>query len=295
VPGSGQRYRAARAAKLAELTSRPGFRRNSVLLALPGVVVMAIGLFTSADVIQAGFVVALFPPAAYYAWLQSRASKHAKKQTMTDWAAERGWTYLPKPELPTDVAFCRGKSQMEADDGFQGTVCGVPGLIFNFTYSTYRTHTTTTFDGKTQTSREEKKQRHTVFRLELGPIPGVPTMQLADRGIGFLEKLEAAFGSSRNVETESVAFGERFSLMVDDAADQSSVLRIFTPALQMRLVEGRFPHTTFQFEAGALSYIWPDQYDVSELEEIETRVASVTPLTEALHEAVAGLRLSRAT
>jgi hypothetical protein len=184
---------------------------------------------------------------------------------------------------------------MEADDGFEGTVCGLPGLIFNFTYSTYRTHTTTTFDGKTQTTQEEKKQRHTVFRLELGPIAGVPTMQLADRGVGILEKLETAFGPSRKVETESVQFEERFSLMVADSAAQSPVLQIFTPALQMQLVDGRFPHTTFQFEGGALAYIWPDQYSVSELEEIESRVASVTPLTEALHAAVDRLRPSSTT
>jgi hypothetical protein len=295
LPRSAQRYRAAKAAKLRELTSKPGFRRNVALLAVPGVAILAIDPFTTSSLWRVGIAVGLVLPGAYYAWLQSRASKHAKTQTMTAWAGERGWTYVPKPVLPVDVAFCRDKSKMEADDGFQGTICGLPGLIFNFTYSTYRTHTTTTFDGKTQTSREEKKQRHTVFRLELGAIPGVATMQLADRGIGFIEKLEAAFGPSRKVETESVEFEERFSLTVDDSADQAPVLRIFTPALQMRLVEGMFPHTTFQFEAGALAYIWADQYDVSELEEIEARVASVTQLTDALHDAVGRMRPSRAT
>jgi hypothetical protein len=292
VPRSAQRYRAARAAKLAELTSQPGFRRNLLLLGLPGVMIMAIGLFTTSFLIRVGAGVGVALPAAYYLWLQSRASKHAKTQTMTAWAAERGWTYVPKPVLPVDVAFCRDRPEMDADDGFEGTICGLPGLIFNFTYSTYRTHTTTTFDGTTQTTREEKKQRHTVFRLELGPIPGVPTMQLAPRGVGILEKLEDAFGPSRRVETESVEFGDRFSLTVDDSADQAPVLRIFTPALQMRLIEGAFPHTTFQFEAGALAYVWPDQYDVSELEEIEARVASVTPLTAALTDAVARLRVT---
>jgi hypothetical protein len=295
VPRSNERYRAARAARMAELTSRPGFKRKLVLLAVPGLAIMAAGLFTSTDVIRVGFLALLGLPGGYYAWLERQASKLAKTQTMTAWAAERGWTYVPKPVIPGDVAFCRGKSNMEAEDGFEGLVCGLPGVIFNFTYSTYRTHTTTSFDGKTQTTREEKKQRHTVFRLEVGPIPGVRTMALADRGLGFLETLEAAFGPSRQVETESVEFGERFSLTVDDSADQAPVLRIFTPALQMRLVEGAFPHTTFQFEAGALSYIWPDQYDVSELEEIEARVSSVTPLTDALTKAVSRLRVASET
>lgn len=292
---SGQRYREAKRARMAELTARPGFKRKLVLLAVPGAAMAVAGLFTSPDVIRVGVLALIGLPGAYYTWLDRRAAKQAKAQTMTEWAAEHGWTYVPRPQIPDDVAFCRGKQQMEAEDGFQGLVCGLPGLIFNFTYSTYRTRTTTTFDGKTQTTREEKKQRHTVFRLKLGEIPGLRTMALADRGIGFLEKLEAAFGPSRQVETESVEFGERFSLTVDDGADPAPVLRIFTPAMQMRLVEGAFPHTTFQFENGALAYIWGDQYDVSELEEIESRVASVTPLTEALAEAVSKLRLPART
>jgi hypothetical protein len=117
----------------------------------------------------------------------------------------------------------------------------------------------------------------------------VRTMQLADRGLGFLDKLQAAFGASRLVETESVEFNRRFSLSVNDGADQSAVLRIFTPALLVRLVEGAFPHTAFQYESGALAYIWGDQYDVEQLEEVEQRVASVSALTIALHNAITPL------
>jgi len=68
------------------------------------------------------------------------------------------------------------------------------------------------------------------------------------------------------------------------------VLRIFTPALLVRLINGEFPQTTFQYERGALAYVWGDQYDVEDLEEIEQRVASVTPLTTALAAAVAAIR-----
>jgi len=292
---AASRYRTVRDAKLSELTSGRTFRIVSVLLVAPGLVGIVYSLATGAFDIRYAIGVALALPAIHYAFLRKQAASYAKSHTMTAWAGEHGWTYVPEPEIPTDVAFCRDKSEMEATDGFEGTICGLPGMIFNFTYSTFSTQTSVTSDGWSTTSKEEKKQRHTVLRLELGPIPGVPTMQLADRGIGFLEKLEAAFGSHRRVETESVEFDERFSLSVDDMADQLSVLRIFTPALQMRLLDGAFPHTTFQFEAGALSYIWPDQYHVEELEEIETRIAAVTPLTAALNDAVTDMRLGAAT
>jgi hypothetical protein len=77
---------------------------------------------------------------------------------------------------------------------------------------------------------------------------------------------------------------------VNDNADQTAVLRIFTPALLVRLINGEFPQTTFQYERGALAYVWGDQYEVQDLEEIEQRVASVTPLTTALAAAVAAIR-----
>jgi hypothetical protein len=208
---------------------------------------------------------------------------------MHQWAQEHGWEYQPSPPLPTDVAFCRDKQRMEAADGFSGPICDVPGLIFNFTYSTFETRTTTDGQGHMTTYTEEVKHRHTVLRLAVGAVAGVDTVQLADRGIGFLNKLAAAFGPSRQVETESVEFNKRFSLMVNDGADQAAVLRIFTPALLVRLINNEFPQTTFQYERGSLAYVWEDQYDVEDLEEIEGRVASVEPLTSALREAVAAI------
>jgi hypothetical protein len=165
----------------------------------------------------------------------------------------------------------------------------VPGLIFNFTYSTFETRTSTDGQGHVTTYTEEVKHRHTVLRLVVGAVSGVDTVQLADRGLGFLNKLTAAFGPSRQVETESVEFNKRFSLMVNDGADQAAVLRIFTPALLVRLINNEFPQTTFQYERGSLAYVWEDQYDVEDLEEIEGRVASVEPLTAALRTAVAAL------
>jgi hypothetical protein len=127
------------------------------------------------------------------------------------------------------------------------------------------------------------------MRIEVGALAGVDSMQLADKRIGFLEKLSAAFGPSRVVETESVEFNNRYSLTVNDAADQAAVLRVFTPAMVVRLIAGEFPQTTFQFERGALAYVWGDQYDVEDLEEIEQRVASVDGLTAALHKAIAAV------
>src|SRR5437764_1474774 len=105
----------------------------------------------------------------------------------------------PLPTLPgrrraaAPAAGHRGSGRMAASDGFSGQMCDVPGLIFNFTYSTFETRTRTSTDGQghmtTETYTEEVKHRHTVLRLEVGAVAGVDTVQLADRGIGFLNKL----------------------------------------------------------------------------------------------------------
>jgi hypothetical protein len=291
---SRERYRAARDARMAELTGRPGYHRNLALFAVPGAVAALAGLAVAPLLIAVGLVAAAAGPIAYYLYLRSQASTAAKSQVMEQWASEHGWRYEPSPSLPGDVAFCRDKERMEAADGFAGEMCGVPGLIFNFTYSTFETRTRTVSDGsggmRTETYTEEVKHRHTVLRLTVGAVSGLDTIQLADRGIGFLDRLKATFGPSREVETESVEFNKRFSLTVNDHADQAAVLRIFTPALLVRLINGEFPQTTFQYERGALAYVWGDQYDVEDLEEIEQRVASVTPLTTALAAAVAAIR-----
>ena len=292
-PTSAERYRSARDARLSELTGKPTYRRTLVLCAVPGALVALVGIAVSPIILIAGVVLGVAGPIIYRAYLGSQASAAAKQVVMHQWAHEHGWEYLESPPLPDDVAFCRGRQNMEAADGFQGSMCGLPGLIFNFTYSTYETRTRTVSDGqggmRTETYTEEVKHRHTVLRIEVGAIPGIESMQLADKGIGFLERLSEAFGPSRGVETESVEFNKRFSLTVDDAADQAAVLRVFTPAMIVRFVGDQFPQTTFQFERGALAYVWEDQYDVEDLEEIEQRVSSVTDLTGALHTAIAAI------
>jgi hypothetical protein len=295
MPTSAERFNATRRARLRELTGAPGFRRRLALSAVPGAVLAAGGgLAGPSFVILAGLAVAAAGPAAYYAVLRSRASAFAKRATMTAWAAERGLRYVESPPLPADVAFCRGKQRMVASDGFEGQICDLPGSVFNFTYSTFETRTRTSTDASgnthTETYQEEVKHRHTVLRLSLGAVQGLRTLQLADRGLGFLEKLSAAFGPSRMVETESVEFNRRFSLSVDDSADTAAVLRIFTPALLVRLIQGVFPQTTFQYESGTLAYVWGDQYDAQDLEEVERRIRDATPLTAALRGAIAAIR-----
>jgi hypothetical protein len=291
---SAERYRAARDARMAELTGRPTYHRTLALCAVPGAVAAVVGIVVAPILVVVGLVAAAAGPIAYYAYLRSQASSAAKAQVMEQWAGEHGWRYEPSPALPSDVAFCRDKQRAEASDGFEGEMCGLPGLIFNLTYSTFETRTRTVSDGsggmRTETYTEEVKHYHTVLRLSVGAVAGITTLQLADRGIGFLDRLKAAFGPSREVETESVEFNRKFSLTVDDGADQAAVLRIFTPALLVRLINGEFPQTTFQYERGALAYVWGDQYDVEDLEEIEQRVAAVTPLTTALSTAVAAIR-----
>ena len=279
MPTSRERYRARATPGMAELTGGPRYRRNLGLCTVPGLVVAVIGIFIAPLLIVVGLIGALAGPLIYYLVLRSQASSAAKDQVMHQWAQEHGWEYQPAPPLAADVAFCRGQA---ADGG----VRRLRGPDLRRARADLQLHLLHVRDAHAYRDRrpgshdhgdytEEVKHRHTVLRLEVGAVAGVDTVQLADRGIGFLNKLAAAFGPSRQVETESVEFNKRFSLMVNDGADQAAVLRIFTPALLVRLINNEFPQTTFQYERGALAYVWEDQYDVEDLEEIEGRVTSV--------------------
>ena len=297
MPTSAERYRAARTARMRELTGAPGFRRNRLLAAIPGIV---IGLIVMAGLrsIGVGAVVALVAGAAgplIYWWsAYHRASTEARESVMTAWASEHGWTHSEQIDPPGDVAFCRNRQKPRASDGFAGPMCGLDGLIFNFTYSTYETRTRTVTDAngnvRTETYQQEVKHHHTVLRLGLGEIPGIPTMQLSQKRFAMFDKLVAAFGPSRVEETESSEFNDRYRLLVSDSADEIAVKRVFTPALIVQVVRGTFPQTTFQFEGSGVSFIWEDTYNVEELEEVEQRVTAVTPLTTALRKAIQPLQ-----
>ena len=237
MPTSAERYRAARTARMRELTGAPGFRRNRLLAAIPGIV---IGLIVMAGLrsIGVGAVVALVAGAAgplIYWWsAYHRASTEARESVMTAWASEHGWTHSEQIDPPGDIAFCRNRQKPRASDGFAGPMCGLDGLIFNFTYSTYETRTRTVTDAngnvRTETYQQEVKHHHTVLRLGLGEIPGIPTMQLSQKRFAMFDKLVAAFGPSRVEETESSEFNDRYRLLVSDSADEIAVKRVFTPA-----------------------------------------------------------------
>lgn len=280
-----------------ELTGEPGFQRNRLLAVIPGVVVGVI-LIAVLRSIGVGAVVAVVLGAAgpllYWYSKYHRASGDARASVMTAWASEHGWTHSDEVDPPGDIAFCRNRQKPRSKDGFAGPMCGLDGLIFNFTYSTYETRTRTSTDAngnvRTETYQQEVKHHHTVLRLGLGEIPGIPTMQLSQKRFAMFDKLVAAFGPSRVEETESSEFNDRYRLLVADSADEIAVKRVFTPALIVQVVQGAFPQTTFQFEGSGISFIWEDQYNVEELEEVEQRVADVTPLTTALRKAVQPLQ-----
>jgi hypothetical protein len=297
MPSSKERYRSARSARMRELTGEPGYQRNRLLAAIPGIVIGVILIAVLRSIgVGAGVAVVLgvAGPLLYWYSKYHRASSEAKESVMTAWASEHGWTHSDELDPPGDIAFCRNRQKARATDGFAGPMCGLDGLIFNFTYSTWETRTRTVTDAngnmRTETYQQEVKHYHTVLRLALGVIPGIPTMQLSEKRFGLFDKLVAAFGPSRVEETESSEFNDRFRLLVADSADEIAVKRVFTPALIVRVVQNEFPQTTFQLEDSGLSFIWEDQYNVEELEEVEQRVADVTPLSEALQKAVAPLQ-----
>src|SRR5205085_4838495 len=104
-PSSRERYRAVRDARMSEFTGRPTYRRTLALCAVPGLALAAVGIATSPALIAAGLVLAAAGPILYQLYLRSQAAAAAKDQVMHQWAAERGWTYVESPALPSDVAF----------------------------------------------------------------------------------------------------------------------------------------------------------------------------------------------
>jgi len=286
---SKQRFQRLRAQRWRELRARVPYRRNMILAAAPGILLTPI-LFGAAGIAGGivGLVLAVSGPIAYHWYLTRKAGGQARDELMAAWAGEHGWQHLGELDPPADVAFCRNREKPKAEHGFRGPMCdGLQGLIFNFTYSTYETRTRTGANGTVETYREEVKHRHTVLRLAVGDL-GVDRLELEPQGLlgGLGEKLRSAFGSGRNVVVESSEFNDRFTLLVNDDADDIAVRRIFDPAMIVRCVEGRFPLATFQYERGALAFVWDDQFDVEELEEVEHRVADATPMAQALAIAV---------
>ena len=282
---SRDRYRKERGRRFEIIKGRTMYRRNLALAVIPGV---ALGLLvTGITRSVAGLVVAVLAGAAgppvYRWWLMRQASDQARREVMNAWAAERHWSYAEEPSIPADVAFCRNREKPVAEHGFSGPMAGLASEIFNFTYSTYETRTRTGANGQVESYREEVKHRHTVLRMGLGDL-GLKRVALSPQGFGcgFAEKLRGMFTGDRSVQLESSEFNDRFCLFVADDADEIAVRRLFEPALIVRLVEGRFPLATFQYEQGALAFVWSDQYDVEELEEVEHRVADATPIAEAL-------------
>lgn len=282
---SRDRYRKERSRRFEIIKGRTMYRRNLALALIPGV---ALGLLvTGLTRSVAGLVIAVLAGAAgppvYRWWLMRQASDQARREVMNAWAAERHWSYAEEPSIPADVAFCRNREKPVAEHGFSGPMAGLASEIFNFTYSTYETRTRTGANGQVESYREEVKHRHTVLRMGLGDL-GLKRVALSPQGFGggFAEKLHGMFTGDRSVQLESSEFNDRFCLFVADDADEIAVRRLFEPALIVRLVEGRFPLATFQYEQGALAFVWSDQYDVEELEEVEHRVADATPIAVAL-------------
>ncbi len=278
---SRDRFRSERQRRFEAIKAGTSYNRYLVLAAIPGI---ALGLVLAAAVgpgvgVVVAIAGAIAGPALYHWSLWRRGSEQAELAVMQAWADERGWTYAEEVALPDDVAFCRNRKKPRCDDGFAGVMGGLPGLIFNFTYSTYETRTNS--DGTTR--QEEVKHHHTVLRLDLGDL-GLHSLQLSPQSLGggFTEKLRSAFTGSRSVNLESSEFNDRYTLLVEDEADNVIVRRIFEPAFLVRCVEGRFPLATFQYERPAVSFIWNDRYDVEELEEVEHRVSDAAPMAQAL-------------
>jgi hypothetical protein len=289
---SKERYQLERDRRFQALKGRTLYRRNLALAAIPGAALGLLVLGVTHSL--AGLVVAAVGAAAgpfVYRWrLMRQASDEAQREVMNAWAAEHGWLYEDEPEIPDDVAFCRNRQKPRAEHGFRGPMAGMAGRIFNFTYSTYETRTRTVSDGqggtRVETYQEEVKHRHTVLRLGLGEL-GIGRLSLTPQGFGggFAERLRSMFSSDRSVQLESSEFNDQFCLLVDEQTDELAVRRVFEPALIVRLVEGRFPLATFQYELGALAFVWSDQYDVEELEEVEHRVSDAAPIAQALASA----------
>ena len=279
-----QLYRDESKRRFERIKSRTRYNRNLLLCATPGV---ALGIILVAVSPMVGAIVAIaggIGGAAFYHWrLWSQATAEAEHEVMSSWAAQRGWTYEREPAGLDGVAFCRDREKPAFRHGFSGTMAGLPGQIVNFTYSTYETRTRAGANGAMETYREEVKHRHTVLRLELGDL-GLHSLQLSPQGLGggMFEKLRSTFTGSRNVNLESDEFNSRYTVLVEDAADDLMVRRIFEPAFIVRCVEGRFPMATFQYERPALAFIWGDQYDISELDEVEHRITDASPMAEAL-------------
>ena len=138
-------------------------------------------------------------------------------------------------------------------------------------------------DGHRKTDEDDHDFTVLLFDADL---PGVQQLELAPRGsLGtrLLDGVQSALSSRRALDLESAEFGDEYKLMLDDDADELVARRIFEPAFQVRLLEGRPAFLgRFQYERGTVVLIDDDHVERATLRRVEDAVAAADALVERL-------------
>ncbi len=273
---------------------RRGEAKRIAYVAIPAAVVVGViagalvgGAVGGAVAALAG---ALIAGAGAYGFVEYRLRKRVERQWVTDWARQRGWSYSEEGSLPDSTAILREGDRREVGWTFSGaTTGGVPFRCANYTYVTRREYTDSNGNRKT----DEDDHDFTVLLFD-ADLPGVRQLELAPRGsLGtrLLDGVQSALSSRRALDLESTEFGDEYKLMLDDDADELVARRIFEPAFQVRLVEGRPAFLgRFQYERGTVVLIDDDHVERTTLRRVEDAVAAADALVERLRR-IDGVRV----
>ncbi len=256
-----------RSAQLRALQTQRSARAIVPLLALAG---LAAGLYIGSAGPGENWSLPLFfavlAPAAFVAYRLAQAANRARTAFLTDWAGEHGFTYTTSPEQRSDCRFMRQGHGQRFVEAFVGHRPEGAVEVANFRYS----------EGS---GRSERTIQLTAACVACA-LPGIGHLLLEPRGLlsaGVFDSLESTFTRDRVVELESVEFGERYRLLVDDEASDLAVRTVFTPKAMTALID--HPDAKFEVAGGAL-WVWAPGWfgpnDVDGVEELLQRAIDVS-------------------
>lgn len=185
---------------------------------LLAVVLGGIGLIVS----PAGAVLGVAIAAALVVWTARALSLGAERAVaLRRWGAARGLAYAERAVLPGTTRLLRSGSR-RLGVGVSGELAGAHGGVCFCDFTVAVGDTTRSFET-------------TIAWTTVPPLPGVARVHLSSALTG--RGLATLLGPERTVELESVELGRRFTIEVDDGADDAVVRRLFEPALITWLLE----------------------------------------------------------
>ncbi|MBI4897669.1 MAG: hypothetical protein HY827_04805 [Actinobacteria bacterium] len=208
---------------------------------------------------------------------RTSAGNAAETRYRADWCAENGCTVIGVFE-PPNGPFADSGHRQRSSDAIQGTINGLPTVLYNFSYWTRQSNS--------KGSSTETEHPYKILCITGATLPAA-SLSFSERGalnrFRVFDKLDSALTSQRGVELESIEFNQKFDLEVNDGADDVWVRRIFDPSTIDALVKGSEVIPDLRYYDQTFWLVGNGHYEARELDTMKawqgTAVAGISILT----------------